>query len=176
VDAKRFYALDFASGALFASSDGAASFSKLASRGLPSLDADHPHSREAPWPLYATPGRVGDLWITSKAGLFHSTDGGLSFARVNSDVTVEALSFGKAAAGRTSPALFAIGSRSGERAIWRSDDQGANWLRVNDDAHEYGRRFRSISGDPRVFGRVYIGTDGRGVLYGEPTYNRSGVQ
>jgi xyloglucan-specific exo-beta-1,4-glucanase len=29
-------------------------------------------------------------------------------------------------------------------------------------------RFRVIAGDPRVFGRVYVGTDGRGVFYGEP--------
>jgi len=39
---------------------------------------------------------------------------------------------------------------------------------VSDAQHEYGRRFRVISADPRVFGRVYVGTDGRGVLYGEP--------
>jgi len=28
--------------------------------------------------------------------------------------------------------------------------------------------FRCIAGDPRVFGRVYVGTDGRGILVGEP--------
>jgi hypothetical protein len=78
------------------------------------------------------------------------------------------LDFGKAPPGRSYPALFAIGTRADLRAVWRSDDAGASWIRVNDAAHEWGRRFRCIAGDPRVFGRVYVGTDGRGILYGEP--------
>jgi xyloglucan-specific exo-beta-1,4-glucanase len=41
------------------------------------------------------------------------------------------------------------------------------WLRLNDDQHEYGRRYRVIAGDPRIFGRVYVGTDGRGIVYGD---------
>jgi hypothetical protein len=27
---------------------------------------------------------------------------------------------------------------------------------------------RSMTGDPRIFGRFYFGTGGRGILYGEP--------
>jgi hypothetical protein len=40
---------------------------------------------------------------------------------------------------------------------------------VNDDQHQYGTRFRCLAGDPGVFGRVYVGTDGRGIVMGEPT-------
>ena len=82
------------------------------------------------------------------------------------------MDFGKPPAGATYPALFAIGTQSGTggdvRGVFRSDDRGRSWIRVNDDQHEYGRRFRAIAGDPRVFGRVYVATDGRGVVYGEP--------
>ena len=56
---------------------------------------------------------------------------------------------------------------NGVKAIWRSDDAGVRWIRINDDQHQYGTRFRCISGDPRIFGRVYVGTDGRGILYAD---------
>jgi len=39
--------------------------------------------------------------------------------------------------------------------------------RVNDDRHQYGNRFRCITGDPRIYGRVYAGTEGRGIVYGD---------
>jgi hypothetical protein len=117
----------------------------------------------------ATPGRARDLWFVSQGKLFHSTDAGRRFRLVPNSLAVQALSFGKAPPGRDYPALFAIGveSNSGVRAIYRSDDAGASWRRLNDERHEYGRRFRCISGDPRVFGRVYVGTDGRGIVLGD---------
>jgi hypothetical protein len=82
-------------------------------------------------------------------------------------LAVRALAFGKPKRDGDYPTLFAIGQRGNLTAIWRSDDIGTRWVRINDPDHEYGRRFRVISGDPRVFGRVYVGTDGRGLLYGE---------
>jgi hypothetical protein len=83
-------------------------------------------------------------------------------------LSVEILSLGKSPPGRDAPALFAIGRQGDVRAVWRSDDSAQTWLRVNDEQHEWGRRFRAIAADPRIFGRVYVGTDGRGILYGEP--------
>lgn len=54
------------------------------------------------------------------------------------------------------------------RGIYGSLDGGARWTRINDTAHQWGLRLRVISGDPRRFGRVYVGTDGRGIMYGDP--------
>lgn len=167
-DARYWYAMDFDKRVVFASKDGAASFVALPTQGLPEdLREDEPKHPERPWPLLATPGKTRDLWFVSRSGLFHSTDGGKQFDVVKSTVNITALAFGKAAEGRDSPALYAIGTRGELRAIWRSDDAGKTWLRVNDAAHEYGRRFRTISGDPRIYGRVYVGTDGRGIVYGD---------
>ena len=168
-DAQKFYALDFDGGAFFVSIDGGATFSRAESSGLPDdIKPDEPTWHEAAWPLMATPTKTGDLWLVSKTGLFHSMDAGKSFAKVPSDLHVEVLGFGKAAAGRSDPALFAIGTMHGLKAIWRSDYSGRDWVRINDEQHQYGTRFRCITGDPRVFGRAYVGTDGRGVLYADP--------
>lgn len=164
-----FYALDYDSGAWFVSVDGAVSFSTVPSRGLPDeLWRDRPYWREVPVPLKATPGREGHLWFVSSRGLYRSVDGGQRFERIESDLRVQVLDFGAPMPGRGYPALYAIGERDGARGIHRSDDEGRTWIRVNDGRHEYGRRFRSIAGDPRVPGRVYVATDGRGVVYGEP--------
>lgn len=166
--ARRLYALNFDTGDFFQSEDGVA-YREVRSHGLPrDLRTDRPTHRERPFPLMATPGRAGDLWFVSRNGLFHSTDGGRRFTNVRSDVEVQALGFGHAPPGGDYPALYAIGARGDLVAIWRSDDRGETWIRLNDAQHEYGRRFRCIAGDPRVYGRVYVGTDGRGIVYGEP--------
>jgi hypothetical protein len=39
-------------------------------------------------------------------------------------------------------------------------------VRINDDSHQYGW-ISPIAGDPRIYGRVYLGTNGRGVVYGD---------
>ena len=102
---------------------------------------------------------------------------GVAFIEVSSDpiraasapeLAISHFGLGKAAAGASAPTLFALGTRDGLTAVWRSTDGGAKWDRINDDAHQWGLRFRMLSGDPRIFGRVYVATDGRGILYGDP--------
>jgi hypothetical protein len=41
------------------------------------------------------------------------------------------------------------------------------WLRINDNAHQWGYIGDAITGDPRIHGRVYLATNGRGIQYGE---------
>ena len=166
VDPEKFYAIDFAKGTFCTSTDGGTSFATIASHGLPDTSADTPRNREAMWPLQATLDRAGDLWFLGRAGWFHSTDGGATFGKIEHAPETNAMSFGKAPPGKDYPAIFCVGTLDGIKAIWRSDDVGASWIRTNDDEHLWGTRFRCIAGDPRIFGRVYVGTDGRGILYG----------
>jgi xyloglucan-specific exo-beta-1,4-glucanase len=177
VDGHVFFAVDYAHHRFYLSVDGGFRFRPAGSSGLPpDISGDDPAHRrdiespvrEIALPLLATPGKRGDLWFVSKGRLFHSRDNGKTFAAAPGDLSVAMLSFGKAPAGRSYPALFAIGHKGGPNAIWRSDDAGRNWIRVNDGDHQYFGAFRCIAGDPRVFGRVYAGTDGRGIVYGEP--------
>lgn len=169
-DPHLFYALDFATGDWFVSTDRARSFVQIASRGLPAgLAADRPTWRERPWPLKATPGREGELWYLGGAGLHHSTDGGQRFVRVDTDgLILDSFDIGAPAPGAAWPSLYAIGTKGGVLAVWRSDDRGRNWSRINDARHEWGRRFRTLAADQRQYGRVYVATDGRGVFIGEP--------
>jgi len=107
--------------------------------------------------------------LVCRGHLYHSVDGGRSFVERRGEVAVTALAFGRPRVDGDYSTLYAIGTRRELEAIWRSEDAGMSWVRINDAEHEYGRRFRVISADQRVFGRVYVGTDGRGIVYGEPS-------
>ena len=169
-DPALFYAIDFDADRILVSRDGARSFAPAAARGLPAdLEPARTRGREDQWPLVATPGRAGDLWLNLGGALFHSADGAGSFRRASGeDLRIEIFGLGHAAPGSAFPSLYAVGTKANIRGIWRSDDGGARWLRINDEDHQWGLRFRAISGDPRRYGRVYIATDGRGLIYGDP--------
>jgi len=145
----------------FASTDGGATWSKLGD--LP----DRPN-----W-LRAIPGKEGHLWLAAgdegKGGLHRSTDGGKTWNRVAPDVITVAKQVGIGAPKDEGgyPALFVGGTAGDLRGFFRSDDEGKTWVRVNDDAHHYGN-VTVINGDARVHGRLYVGTNGRGILYAEP--------
>jgi hypothetical protein len=152
----RFYGMDTRSGTLFRSDDGAAHFS-VKHEGLM-------HGR-----VFASPAGAGDLWIASgEQGIERSTDGGETFATVGKMPKCWAIGFGKAAPGTTYPALYAVGMVEGTKGVFRSDDVGESWVRINDDQHQYGWIGQTVIGDPRVYGRVYLGTNGRGILYADP--------
>jgi xyloglucan-specific exo-beta-1,4-glucanase len=168
-DPHRFYAVDFDTSRILRSDDGGDHFHAVAGHGLPAvLSIPRPHWRETPDPLVSVPGRPGALWLLSGGALYHSADAGETWQRSPAALAVDQFGIGKPAPGATWPALYAIGTRNGIKAVWRSIDGGAGWRRINDDDHQWGLRFRVITGDPRRFGRVYIGTDGRGIVYGDP--------
>ena len=54
----------------------------------------------------------------------------------------------------------------GLKEIYRSDDGAATWTQINDASHQYSTS-NVIIGDPRIYGRVYIGNNGRGIIYGD---------
>jgi photosystem II stability/assembly factor-like uncharacterized protein len=152
-----FYGYDPAKGAVYTSTDGGATFTETAS-GLATGGQ-----------LKAAPGRSGDLWFSAQTGgLLHSTDGGTTFTPVTSASASYTLGFGKAAPGGSYPALYQVGTVGGVTGVFRSDDAGASWVRINDDQHQYAWTGTVITGDPRVYGRVYLGTNGRGILYADP--------
>jgi photosystem II stability/assembly factor-like uncharacterized protein len=164
VNPYKFYAYDSARGQIYVSADGGETFQSGA-LGFPAGYGT----------VHAVPGFEGELWLCTGSGsrhsvgsgLYRSVDSGQNFVHVKTIWEVYALGFGKAAAGKSYPAIYVAGKLGGVEGFFRSDDGAVTWARINDDRHRFGQ-VNVITGDPRIYGRVYIGTGGRGILYGDP--------
>ena len=169
-DPARFYAVEFTSGLVFVSQDHAESFVPVLARTLPlHLTSLKPWGRESPFNFLSVPGRVGELWMLVDGTLWFSRDGAQSFrTRSQHDAWFSTFGLGKAAPGSSYPTIFARGNKDGVDALWRSTDGGAGWQQITAARDGWGGDIRVITGDPRVFGRVYFGTGGRGIMLGEP--------
>ncbi|MGY5765218.1 xyloglucanase [Brachybacterium sp. DNPG3] len=100
-------------------------------------------------------------------GLFRSLDGGVTWESFDGFDAADVVGFGAAAPGFDSQAIYVSGSYEGQRGIYRSVDGGTTWQRINDDQNQWGITDAAITGDPDVFGRVYIATNGRGIIVGD---------
>ncbi len=175
VNPRAFYALSLAAHTLYKSTDGAATFTAqsftLPDRPIASASSSRGDNRGGQDRLYLAPGRSGDLWLAAFDGLYHATPGtgtgATTFVRMPEVEQIHAFGFGKAAPHQTFPALYLVGTIAGQRGIFRSTDDGRSWVRINDDQHQWGLILQ-ITGDPKRFGRVYVGTHGRGIVYGDP--------
>jgi photosystem II stability/assembly factor-like uncharacterized protein len=166
VNSSRFYAFDWQTGKLLASTNAAATF-EATMAALPA--AEDSGRGGGGGVLAATTGIGNDLWVCSRSiGLYHSTNGGVSFNKLENVGGADGLGFGKAAPGKTFPALYLLGNINQLHGYYRSDDAGRTWVRINDDQHQFGAPDRPlVIGDPRIYGRVYLTTGGRGVIYGD---------
>lgn len=178
VDARLFYALALPKHTLYRSSDRGANFAALpyVLAGDPPTDTSFGRGdgRGGQDRIYAAPGREGDLWLAAVDGLYHTTSpmqqeaqSSVTFARTPGVEEIEAFGFGKAAPHHAYPALYLAGTVHGQSGVFRSIDKARTWTRINDDQHQWGLILQ-ITGDPRIYGRVYVGTHGRGILYGDP--------
>ncbi|HEX7508624.1 MAG TPA: carbohydrate-binding protein, partial [Polyangia bacterium] len=150
VNPLKFYASDRTG--MYASTDGGVTFVKVAAS---------PSGR--PRPVF---GIEGDIWVATSSSLFHSQNSAATFVQVPQVSGATAVGFGMPAPGQSYPAVFLAGSVSGVWGTYRSDDAGATWQRVDDPQHQFGY-INCLTGDQRSYGRVYLGTGGRGILYGD---------
>ena len=153
-----FYVFDRGSSTVLASIDGGATFNTIIT-GIPKVEGWQSAQ------LAVTPGILRDLWLATPVGLFHSPGSGQALSAVKGVDEAWRLGFGKAAPGQAYPAVFLWGKVKGQEGLWRSDDVGKAWTRINDDAHQFGA-IDAVAGDPFEFGTVYIAPAGRGVLAG----------
>jgi photosystem II stability/assembly factor-like uncharacterized protein len=164
-----FYAFDLFNGKLYISTNGGERFIEQAfilPDGLPKKSFNRGDTRGGQDRIYASPGKEGQLWIAAFDGLYFSDNAGLKFRTIAGVQEIHAFGFGKGNC-NTNPSLYLIGTVKHIRGIFRSDDMGSTWVRINDDGHQWGLLMH-ITGDPKKYGRVYVGTHGRGTLYGDP--------
>lgn len=164
VNASKFYI--YSGSRMYVSTDGGATFS---TGGTLSSGGGAPR---------AVFGHEGDLWVpVGSSGLAHSTDSGASFT-INSSVQATFVAVGKAAPGQSYPAIFVSATVSGVFGLYRSDNGGVSWTRINDNQHQFGLGngwIHCLCADQRIYGRVYFGTEGRGIIYGDIISNTAPV-
>lgn len=159
VNANKFYA--YVAGKMMVSTDAGATFSAKASLASGGSNV-----------ISTVPGVEGGVWVPLNGnGLARSTDSGATFNTLPNVTYCAAVGFGKAAPGATFPTAYIWGTVTGsELGLHRSTDGGASWVRLNDNAHEFGGlgNAGAVVGDMNTFGIVYMGTAGRGLVYGKP--------
>lgn len=145
----------YTSGSLYISTDKGATF-KSSSLFIPEGGVIVPN-----------PEKEGELWLASNfGGVFLITDfGNGELKRTNIQSAVQVAVGAPEAEGKPMT-LYAIGTNNGIYGIWRSTDQGESWQRINDDMHQFGAIGTSLAADRKVFGQVYFGSNGRGILMG----------
>ncbi|PWY84996.1 xyloglucanase [Aspergillus heteromorphus CBS 117.55] len=150
-----------AASAIYVSGNTASSFSKTTTLGSSTtINA-----------LRAHPSLAGDLWASTDTGLFHSTDFGASFVPIAGGCTAGwSFGFGKPSATGEYPVLFGFFTVDGVTALFKTEDQGVNWQAISDANHGFGAVDANVvNGDLQNYGRVFVGTNGRGIFYGDPS-------
>ncbi|KAK0473160.1 hypothetical protein IW261DRAFT_1553088 [Armillaria novae-zelandiae] len=108
----------------------------------------------SPVKIAVNPDVAGDVWVSTDVGLFHSTDYGSTFTAIEGVSQAWAIALGAAA-----PATLLVFAAANidDVGYYRSDDEGATWTQINDSSFGFG----SVSAN------LYIGTNGRGIFYGD---------
>lgn len=112
----------------------------------------------------------GQLYVSAGAAGLFVLDTATSTELVNitsGSADVQSFGLGKSETEGGAPTIFIMGEANEEGyGVYRSTDNGKSWSRINDDTQKWGNVNPRISGDPKVFGRCYISTNGRGIVMG----------
>ena len=107
------------------------------------------------------------IWLFGKGGLQVLERDGETPQTVSADARISAFAVGAPAVPNAPETLFFAGQLHGVDGIFRSSDKGRTWQHIDDPEHGFGY-ITVMAADPRVPGRVYLGTNGLGVLVADP--------
>ncbi|KAL4756940.1 putative endoglucanase [Aspergillus foveolatus] len=148
------------SGSFYVSTDTGTSFTKTATLGSSStVNAIRVH-----------PSLAGDVWASTDTGLYHSTDYGRTFTKTGSSCTAGwSFGLGKPSSASSYAVIYGFFTVDGVTALFKTEDEGTTWAMISDTEHGFGAASANVvNGDMGNYGRVFVGTNGRGIFYGEP--------
>ena len=127
--------------------------------------------------LMSVPGEAGNLFFTSGiqgngnnppsyAQFMMSTNQGKTWTAVPNVLEVLCFGFGAAAPGQTYPSIYIVGYVNNVYGVWQSTNTGQSWTQIGTQPAGELNSITTISGDPNVFGQVYVGFgNGGGYAY-----------
>lgn len=114
------------------------------------------------------PGVEGEVWAGFEdKGLYRSSNGGETFTQIEGVEYVDGFGFGKSAPNTDNPTLFVSGTIEGSMGVFGSTDLGDSWSQVSNLPNQFLGDVRSVTGDMNTFGRVYLGVESNGFIYGD---------
>ncbi len=156
------YVYAYGSDKLYRSADGGKSFEKIGTELFISQRR-----------LCVDPENEGTFYLPAGAGLYVTNDRGDTFEKINGVKYCQTVGLGKAKNEGDPLVIYIYGTvgDAEENGIFMSEDGGATWTQVNDDAHQFGGTGNGgfISGDMNVYGRCYMSTVGLGIVYCDKT-------
>ncbi len=113
------------------------------------------------WPGRQAPWEIGSSFQISGSALFKSTDGGTTWRELTRGLPTQADGLGRiglATSASRATRLYAVVDAPKLGGLYRSDDAGETWSRINTDARLWGRGsdFAEVRVDPKNPNVVYV--------------------
>lgn len=156
-----FYLLNKSNGDFLRSTTNGESFTKVGNIGSSSSGRCN---------VVCAPEKEGNIWVSNENGLYYSTNSGLNWTKIIFFSKALMVTIGKAKAGANYPTVYTMARSTSDSQYWfyKSTDGGVSWQRINTEP-KAGNASMCMGADQAVYGRFYVGTNGRGVYCAQLT-------
>ncbi|WYZ33910.1 hypothetical protein EsH8_I_000186 [Colletotrichum jinshuiense] len=113
--------------------------------------------------IVAHPTTAGEIFVSTDSGIFHSTNFGQSFTALSSPTNAHAVSVGKGSGDSWNVYVFGDGAEG--KRLYGSADLGATWVNLQGTLSFGALDGAALVGSANEANVVYVGTNGRGVMY-----------